>query len=267
MKKIPLLLAFTLVTFLSCKNEADKKIDISDPVAEQKAEQDEVKITPIEHAFMILSMGDFVLYIDPTGKKNYYKGQQAPTHIFITDIHGDHFDMKTIKYIFTEGVKIIAPKAVIDQLPQEIHPNTIMMKNGDEKKIDGLLVETIPMYNMRKEALEYHPKGRGNGYVLSWKDERIYISGDTEDIPEMRNLKGITKAFVCMNLPYTMPVSTAADAVLDFEPKVVYPYHYKGENGYADVRKFANIIKTNRPNTKVELLTWYKDEPKKKNIE
>lgn len=82
MKKIPLLLAFTLVTFLSCKNEADKKIDISDPVAEQKAEQDEVKITPIEHASMILSMGDFVLYIDPTGKKIIIKDNKL-LHIFL----------------------------------------------------------------------------------------------------------------------------------------------------------------------------------------
>ncbi|MDT0294954.1 MBL fold metallo-hydrolase [Mesonia ostreae] len=267
MKNIRLLLACTLITLLSCKNEPNKKMDISDPVPEEKEEKDEVKITPIEHASMILSMGDFVLYIDPTGEKKDYQGHQAPTHILITDIHGDHFDMKMIKYIFAEGVKIIAPKAVADQLPEKIHPNTIMMENGDEKKIDGLLVEAIPMYNTRKEALEYHPKGRGNGYVVSWEEERIYISGDTEDIPEMRNLKGITKAFVCMNLPYTMPVSTAADAVLDFEPEVVYPYHYRGDDGYADVRKFANIIKTNRPNTKVELLTWYKDEPKKKKME
>jgi len=102
------------------------------------------------------------------------------------------------------------------------------------------------MYNLREEALKFHTKGRGNGYVLSINNERIYISGDTEDIPEMRNLKNIDKAFVCMNLPYTMTIESAASAVLDFKPKNVYPYHYRGTDGMSDVDKFKTLV--NREN-------------------
>lgn len=113
------------------------------------------------------------------------------------------------------------------------------------------------MYNLREEALKFHEKGRGNGYLLTINDERIYISGDTEDIPEMRNLTNIDKAFVCMNLPYTMPVESAADAVLDFKPKTVYPYHYRGTEGLSDVNHFKNIVNEKESSINVILLDWY----------
>lgn len=98
------------------------------------------------------------------------------------------------------------------------------------------------MYNLREEALEFHPKGRGNGYIVELGGQRIYISGDTEDIPEMRQLTDIDIAFVCMNLPYTMTVESAASVVLDFKPKKVYPYHYKGTEGFSDVEKFKSMV-------------------------
>ena len=110
------------------------------------------------------------------------------------------------------------------------------------------------MYNLREEALKFHTKGRGNGYVLTINEERIYFSGDTEDIPEMRNLKNIDKAFVCMNLPYTMTVESAADAVLAFKPKQVYPYHYRGTQGLSDVAKFKKIV--NEKDTSIEVVQW-----------
>jgi len=113
------------------------------------------------------------------------------------------------------------------------------------------------MYNLREEALKFHTKGRGNGYVLTINKERIYFSGDTEDIPEMRNLKNIDKAFVCMNLPYTMTVENAADAVLEFKPKEVYPYHYRGTGGLSDVEKFKQIVAEKNKAIKVVQLDWY----------
>ena len=113
------------------------------------------------------------------------------------------------------------------------------------------------MYNLREEALKFHSKGRGNGYVFTVNEERIYFSGDTEDIPEMRTLKNIDKAFVCMNLPYTMVVESAADAVLAFKPKQVFPYHYRGTNGLSDVAKFKEIVNKNNPTIKVVQLNWY----------
>ena len=104
--------------------------------------------------------------------------------------------------------------------------------------------------------MRFHPKGRGNGYVLELGGKRIYVSGDTEDIEEMRQLKGIDIAFVCMNLPFTMTVEQAADAVLAFKPKIVYPYHYRGRGGFSDVEKFKQIV-AREPSIDVRLLDWY----------
>lgn len=123
---------------------------------------------------------------------------------------------------------------------------------------NGISIKAIPMYNLREEALKFHTKGRGNGYVLDINDERIYISGDTEDIPEMRNLKNIDKAFVCMNLPYTMPIESAASAVLDFKPKTVYPYHYRGSDGLSNINLFKEIVNKEDKSIDVQLLGWYK---------
>ena len=111
--------------------------------------------------------------------------------------------------------------------------------NGDELSMMGIGIEAIPAYNLTPERLNFHPKGRDNGYVLTFGDKRIYISGDTEGTPEMRALKNIDVAFVCMNLPYTMTPEAAADAVLAFKPKIVYPYHSRG----SDVDKFASMVK------------------------
>ena len=130
---------------------------------------------------------------------------------------------------------------------------SIDLQIGDTK----ITIEAIPMYNLREEALKFHPKDRGNGYVLTLGDERIYISGDTEDIPEMRKLKDIDIAFVCMNLPYTMTVDNAASAVLDFKPKYVYPYHYRGTEGLSDVSKFKDIVNDGNPDIEVVQLDWY----------
>jgi len=93
--------------------------------------------------------------------------------------------------------------------------------------------------------------------VLTVGGKNIYLSGDTEDIPEMRALKNIYVAFICMNLPYTMDINHAADAVLEFKPKIVYPYHYRGQNGLSDVQGFSNLVKTGDPAIEVRLRNWY----------
>jgi len=131
-------------------------------------------------------------------------------------------------------------------MPDVFTPQIDVLDNGDSKERYHIKVEAIPMYNLRQEALRFHKKGRGNGYVLNLGEQRIYFSGDTEDIPEMRALKNIDRAFLCMNLPYTMTVDKAAEAVLDFIPKQVYPYHYRG-NG--------------NPEIEVIQLDWYPKDP------
>ena len=117
----------------------------------------------------------------------------------------------------------------------------------------GIGITAIPMYNLPETPDAFHTKGRGNGYVLTIGGKNIYISGDTEDIPEMRALKNIDIAFVCMNLPYTMPPDQAAQGVLAFKPKIVYPYHYRGQ----DVNIFKNLVNTGDKNIEVRLRNWY----------
>jgi L-ascorbate metabolism protein UlaG (beta-lactamase superfamily) len=147
-------------------------------------------------------------------------------------------NMKTLKELDISKTTIISPSAVFSKLTSLAPKNSIVINYGESKDLEALKVEAIPMYNLREEALKFHTKGRGNGYVFTINGERIYFSGDTEDIPEMRSLKNIDKAFVCMNLPYTMTVESAASAVLDFKPKQVYPYHYRGTDEMSDVVKF-----------------------------
>ena len=132
------------------------------------------------------------------------------------------------------------------------------MSNGMMADIMGVEVEAIPMYNLTSDRKKFHAPGRGNGYLITLAGARIYVSGDTEDIPGMRGLKQIDAAFVCMNLPYTMTEEQAASAVLDFKPKVVYPYHYRGADGVmSDPKKFKSMVQSKNMNIQVVVLNWY----------
>ena len=219
--------------------------------------KDTVKITPISHATAVISFENEIIYLDPTGGATVFSKFEKPTYVLITDVHGDHLNMKTLNELDLTSTTIIAPKAVADQLQNTSAKEIIIINNGEHKKFANFSVEAIPMYNLREEALKFHTKGRGNGYVVTINKERIYFSGDTEDIPEMRNLKNIDKAFVCMNLPYTMTIENAADAVLAFKPKEVYPYHYRGTEGLSDVEKFKEIVTKKNKTINVIQLDWY----------
>ncbi len=215
-------------------------------------------ISPIQHATMVLEWKDITIYVDPVGGAATFFNHKKPDLILITDIHGDHFSLKTLEGLDTKKAKIVVPQAVADQLPEEFTPQIDVLDNGDSKERYGISVEAVPMYNLRKEALTYHPKGSGNGYLLNMESERIYISGATEAIPEMRALKNVTRAFIGMNPIYTMSVESTADAVLAFAPKEVLPYCYLGTAGLSDVQKFAKIVTDRNPKIKVTLLDWYK---------
>ncbi len=219
-----------------------------------------IEITPIEHATAVLDWDGSIIYIDPVGDKEAYAAVAEPDLILITDIHGDHFSLETLQALDTQKAKIIVPQAVADKIPSEFTAQLDILNNGDTKERYGITIEAIPMYNLREEAKDFHTKGRGNGYVLSKNDQRIYFSGDTEDIPEMRALQNIDKAFVCMNLPYTMTVESAADAVLEFKPKQVYPYHYRGNPDVGDVAEFRTLVNYRNPAIEVVQLDWYPKE-------
>lgn len=240
-------------------DDANIEIEENMEAATMKSESksDEIKITPIEHATAVVEWNDVVMYIDPTGGAEAFKGQKTPTLILITDIHGDHLNVETLDALDTSNATFIVPQAVADELPEKYSDKLEIMANGTSKELNDITIEAIPMYNLRNEALKFHEKGRGNGYVLNIDKQRIYFSGDTEDIPEMRSLKNIDKAFVCMNLPYTMTVESAASAVLDFKPKQVYPYHYRGKPDVSNVAKFKQLVDAGNQDIEVIQLDWY----------
>ena len=217
----------------------------------------DIKIIPITHATAVLQNKEVTIYVDPTGGAVAFEGQKTPTVVLITDIHSDHFDIKTLEALDLAKADLIVPQAVADEMPESLSGNLKILNNGEKLEAQGMTIEAIPMYNLREEAKQFHTKGRGNGYVLSLGDKRVYISGDTEDIPEMRSLKNIDIAFVCMNLPYTMTEESAAEAVLAFKPTQVYPYHYRGKPEVSDVAKFKELVNKGNSNIEVVQLDWY----------
>ncbi len=217
----------------------------------------DLTIQPIVHASLVLSINGLTIYADPTGGAANYTGLASPDLILITDIHGDHFDPVTIAAVKTEKTVLVVPKAVADKMPDSIKVKMEILNNGFNKDFDGITVSAIPMYNLPESPASMHTKGRGNGYVLSIGGKNIYLSGDTQGIPEMRALKNIDVAFVCMNLPYTMDVNEAANAVLAFKPKIVYPYHYRGKDGLSDVNAFKSKVEAGNKKIEVRLRNWY----------
>ncbi|WP_159951276.1 MBL fold metallo-hydrolase [Polaribacter septentrionalilitoris] len=252
MKKILFVFVISSLVFACKKTETKKEVFSKKEI--EKPDNSKVKITPVSHATAIIEFSNEIIYLDPTGGVKAFSKFKKPSYVLITDIHGDHMNMKTLKELDLDSTTIIAPKAVADNLSVLKVKEIITINNDETKSFTKFKIEAIPMYNLREEALKFHSKGRGNGYVLTIADERIYFSGDTEDIPEMRSLKNIDKAFVCMNLPYTMTVESAADGVLAFQPKKVYPYHYRGTNGLSDVKKFKQII--NDKNSSIDVIQW-----------
>jgi len=194
-------------------------------------------IHPVSHASFVLGWNGRTIYVDPVGGVGAYDGLPRPDLILVTDIHGDHLDGTTLTGLAGFS-QIVAPGAVISQLPSGLVERGVSMSNGTVTERFGVKIEAVPMYNLTEDRLQYHEKGRGNGYVLTFGGTRVYISGDTEDIPEMRALEDIDVAFVCFNLPYTMTENQAADAVNEFKPGIVYPYHYRG----SDLALFTSMI-------------------------
>ena len=221
------------------------------PVTET-AENVELTFKPIGHSTFVILSPHGTIYVDPVGDPSAFDGLPAPDAILISDIHADHLDPDVVSKLAAKETIIIAPKAVADQLMA----GASVLNNGESTKVGTIEITAIPMYNLTEDRLMFHEKGRGNGYVVTIGEQRIYISGDTEDIPEMRSLKDIDFAFVCMNLPYTMTVEQAASAVLEFKPAVVIPYHYRGKGGLSDISKFKQLVSTDE-NIEVRLMNWY----------
>jgi L-ascorbate metabolism protein UlaG (beta-lactamase superfamily) len=210
----------------------------------------DITIHPVSHASLLLGWKDQVIYVDPVGGASAYAGLPAASAILITHGHSDHFDVPTLEAIAGATAPLLVSPEVFGKLPEELKARATSIGNGASGELAGIPIAAIPAYNTSPERTQYHPKGVGNGYILSLGDKKLYIAGDTEDTPEMRALSGIEVAFLPMNLPYTMTVEQAADAVKTFKPAIVYPYHYKG----SDTARFKQLV---GDAAEVRLVDWY----------
>ncbi len=220
------------------------------PAAPAAAQDElEVKVTPLYHATFVLQFGDQTIIVDPVARGDY-RGFSEPSAILITDVHPDHWNMETVAMLMGTKTKVIAPASVADSWGGI----DTVLANEQFADADGIAIEAVPMYNLERGPRTgelYHPPGRGNGYILNLGFERIYIAGDTECIPEMKELEGITMAFIPMNR-YTMPPSEAAECVKAFKPTVVYPYHFNDSDLDVFIWKLEDT-----PEIEVRILDWY----------
>jgi len=226
-------------------------LNLSFAAEEFKTTKGKVVVTPINHATMVVEWGGKTIYVDPVGMPDWYKTFPKPDVVLLTHVHGDHYKEAVLKAVVGPKTKIIAPPALAGVLGDDLKSKTIAVASGAYTGKVGFKLEAVASYNTTPPRKRFHPKGQGNGYVLNLGGKRIYISGDTEGTPEMLALKGIDVAFLCMNLPYTMDVDAAAKAVKAFKPKVIYPYHSKGQ----DTAKFKALVGAT---AEVRLLNWYK---------
>lgn len=215
----------------------------------------DITIHPVSHASFVIETTIGVIFVDPVGDPAQYEAVGRPDLILITHHHGDHYNADTLTAIKGGATQIIANPEVYARMPDDLKAQTREVANGDNASYGALGIDAIPAYNTTPGREKYHPRGRDNGYVLNFDGFRIYISGDTEDIPEMRALEDIDLAFICMNLPFTMDAAAAADAVAAFRPTYVYPYHYRGKDGGTqDLAAFARAV---GDASEVKLAKWY----------
>jgi L-ascorbate metabolism protein UlaG (beta-lactamase superfamily) len=191
----------------------------------------DLKITFVGHGTLMLTYAGKVIHADPVSMYADYATLPKADLILVTHEHGDHLDMKAIQAASTANTAVIANASSAKNIP-----NASVMKNGEEKIVSGIKVEAVPAYNLEKP---FHPKGNGNGYVLTFGDKRVYIAGDTENVPEIKALKNIDVAFLPMNQPYTMTPEQVADVAKAMQPKVLYPYHF----GNTDTAKLVGLLK------------------------
>ncbi len=224
-----------------------------DSMAEPDMLGDELSIYPISHASLALVTSGLTIYADPVGNAGMYEGLPPADIILVTHEHGDHYNAELLAALTGENTQLVTNPAVHGMLPGDLQAKSTALANGESGTIMDLAIDAIPAYNTTPDRLNYHPEGRDNGYVFSLGGQRVYIAGDTEDVPAMRALTGIDLAFVPMLLPFTMSVEQAASAVNEFAPGVVYPYHYRD----SDIEQFKALVDEAGGATEVRFGPWY----------
>jgi L-ascorbate metabolism protein UlaG (beta-lactamase superfamily) len=194
-------------------------------------------LTFLGHGTLRLSLGAVEVYVDPVSRYGNFAAMPKADLVLVTHQHGDHLDPAAIEALRKPGTVVVATQACAEKLP-----GATVLANGQSGAWAGVRVEAAPAYNLehkRPDGTPFHPRGEGNGYVLTLGGKRIYVAGDTENIPEMASLKDIDIAFLPMNLPYTMTPEMVAAAARAIRPKVLYPYHY----GDTDPQKLVELLK------------------------
>jgi L-ascorbate metabolism protein UlaG (beta-lactamase superfamily) len=225
----------TTALMIGCVLTTFSQKDFSSDIFETS--KGDLKITFIGHGTLMFTHGGKIIHVDPYSRVADYSQLPKADLILITHEHRDHLDPEVIAIIKKDNTEIILTEKCTERVD-----GGIIMKNGDVKTAMGLKIEAVPAYNlvhMRRENTPYHPKGDGNGYIITFGDKKVYVAGDTENIPEMKALKNIDIAFLPMNLPYTMSPEMVADAAKTFMPKILYPYHY----GRTDTSKIVELLK------------------------
>ena len=230
------LLIFLILSVVFLAWEATASMDMEkDTIATSNGN---LEITFIGHGSLMFTYKNIVIQVDPFSRLTDYSSLPKANLILITHDHRDHLDPGALDKVRTDRTILILTEACAAKVS-----GGIVMKNGDVETVGGLIIEATPAYNlvhMRSEGVPFHPKGLGNGYVISFGDTRVYVAGDTENIPEMKKLKNIDYAFLPMNLPYTMTPEMVADAAKAFRPKVLYPYHF----GNTDPTQLVELMKS-----------------------
>lgn len=200
----------------------------------------ELEMFFIGHGTLMFKFNDLVIHIDPVMREADYATMPDADLILVTHEHGDHLDITALNHIMKEDSRVIMTQTCLEQL-DDFQAN--VFKNGDGGAIHGIEIRAIPAYNVehkRSNGSPYHPKGVGNGYILSFGEKNVLIGGDTENIPEYKDLNvDIDIAFLPMNIPYTMTPEMVADAALAFQPEILYPYHF----GQTDPQELVVLLK------------------------
>jgi L-ascorbate metabolism protein UlaG (beta-lactamase superfamily) len=196
-----------------------------------------IEVTCIGHGTLMFKFGEKVIHVDPWSELADYSTLPKADLILVTHDHRDHLDPKAIEAVRRQDTQVVVSQAVAGKIP-----GSVVLRNGEAGTFQGIKVEAVPAYNivnLRAPNQPYHPRGAGNGYVITLGGARVYVAGDTEDVPEVKALRDITCAFLPMNLPYTMTPEMVASAALAIKPKILYPYHF----GETDPARLLALLK------------------------
>ncbi|MDO8897260.1 MAG: MBL fold metallo-hydrolase [Bacteroidales bacterium] len=208
-----------------------------------------LEIHHVGHSSLMFSFDGQIVHIDPYSRVSDYSQLPKADLILITHQHRDHLDTAAINKIHQENTQYIVAPICLETVSFE--GEVTVIGNGESTYFGSLKIEAVPAYNIvnkRDNGIPYHPKGEGNGYILTVGDKRIYVAGDTENIPEMSDFGKIDIAFLPMNLPFTMSPEMTAEAAKAVQPAVLFPYHY----GKTDTNEIIQLLK-NSPEIEIRI--------------